>query len=236
MVYIEDVYDGIDLGEIEVCTELHPETIIIEDNPTLNRSWCVDAEEEGAATIRLFFTDEEFQQLIADAEVPYIRSANLIVRGFSGGDGTPDNYDIELNAGNISLALFDNIENVWSVEFTVDNLPPNTCFYILYIRDESQKELDEVTQHIEGADFMIIENPVTERVRLKIDHIGCVLSGNIYIEDEIQQLVYRSTFVDTYLDVLSFDVSDYAAGMYFLTIEFPNAKISKTFKFIKITH
>ena len=83
---------------------------------------------------------------------------------------------------------------------------------------------------------MIIENPVTERVRLKIDHIGCVLSGNIYIEDEIQQLVYRSTFVDTYLDVLSFDVSDYAAGMYFLTIEFPNAKISKTFKFIKITH
>lgn len=236
MVYIEDVNDGLNLGEIEVCTELHSETIIIEDNPTLNRSWCVDAEGEGAATVRLFFTDEEFQQLIADAEVPYIRSANLIVRGFSGGDQSPENYDIELNAGNISLALFDNIENVWSVEFTVDNLPPNTCFYILYIRDESQKELDEVTQHIEGADFMIIENPVTERVRLQIDHIGCVLSGNIYIEDEIQQLVYRSTFVDTYLDVLSFDVSDYAAGMYFLTIEFPNAKISKTFKFIKITH
>ena len=83
MLYVEDVYDGYDLGEIQACTQLVDETMLIEDNPTLQRSWCLDSEGGGAATIRLFFTDEEFQELMADANVPFIRSANLIVKGYS---------------------------------------------------------------------------------------------------------------------------------------------------------
>ena len=234
MVYVEDIYDGQDLGDIKICTGMDDETMRIDNNPVLNRHWCMDSD-GGAATIRLFFTDEEFQELMSDAEVPYIKSANLVIKAYGGGYGTPEDYEIEFTVDNISLALFDNIDNVWSVEFTVENLPAeNTCFYLMYIKDEDQKTLDELTAHIEEADFRIIENPVVDFVRLEINHLGCILSGNIYIEDEIQQLVYRSTFVDTYLGIQTFDVSDYAAGMYFLTIEFPKAKISKTYKFIKI--
>jgi len=235
MLYIEDVADGIDLGAIDVCTELFAQTPYIEDNPALRRSWCLNSE-GGAATVRLFFTDEEFKILMEDAAVPYIKSANLIVQGYNGGSNTPEDFDLELTIGDISLALFDNIQNVWSVEFTVDLPEGNTCFYIEYIKDEAQKTVDELTAFIEAADFRIIQNPVTTHVQLDINHLSCVLSGNIYIEDEIQQLVYKSTFVDTYLTVQTIDVNDYAAGMYFLTIEFPKAKISKTYKFIKVSH
>ena len=235
MIYMEDVADGIDIGDIEVCTETHIETMIINENPALRRSWCIDSE-GGLSTIRLFFTDEEFKYLMEDASVPYIKSANLIVQGFNGGGSTPDDFEIELSVGNISLALFDNIANVWSVEFTVELPPGNTCFFLKHIRDESQKTIDELTSHIEEADFRIIQNPVTTHVQLEVNHINCVLSGNIYIEDEIQQLVYKSRFVDSYLGIQTFDVKDYAAGMYFLTIDFPKAKISKTFKFIKVSH
>lgn len=234
MMYIEDLPDGRDLGEIEACAELHDETFYIDQNPALRRSWCIDSD-GGAATIRLYFTDEEFKYLMEDAEVPYIKSVNLIVNAYTGGSETSEDFEIELQVGNISLALFDNINNVWSVEFTVEDLPADkTCFYIQYIKDEDQKTIDELTRHIEEADFRIIENPVTDILRFEINHLGCVLSGNIYIEDEIQQLLYKSTFVDTYLGIQEFDVSDYAAAMYFITIEFPKAKISKTFKFIKI--
>jgi len=235
MLYVEDLPDGIDLGQLEVCTKLSSETLYIDENPALRRSWCMDGQ-GGLATVRLFFTDEEFKVLMEDASVPYIKSANLIVQAYNGGSGTPDDFDLQLTVGDISLALFDNIENVWSVEFTIDLPPGNTCFYIEYIRDESQKTVDELTSFIEAADFRIIQNPVTTHVQLDINHLSCVLSGNIYIEDEIQQLVYKSTFVDTYLGIQTIDVIDYAAGMYFLTIEFPKAKISKTFKFIKVSH
>jgi len=235
MVYIEDVADGLDLGEIEVCTRIHDETNYIEENPTLNRSWCIDTE-GGLSTVRLFFTDEEFQELMAAASVSYIKSVNLVVRGYNGGGRTSEDFDLELTIGQLSLALFDNIENVWSIEFEVDLPAGNTCFYIEYLRDEDQKSLDEITAHIEAADFRIIENPVIDYLRLEVSHLGCVLSGNIYIEDEIQQLIYKSTFVESYLGVQTFNVSDYAAGMYFLTIEFPKANISKTFKFIKVSY
>lgn len=234
MLHIEDVPDGVDLGDIEACAELYDETFYIDQNPALRRSWCIDSD-GGAATIRLYFTDEEFKYLMEDAEVPYIKSINLLVNAYSGGSENYEDHELELTVGNISLALFDNINNVWSVEFTIEDLPADrTCFYISYIRDEDQKTIDELTRHIEEADYRIIENPVVDILRFEVNHLGCVLSGNIYIEDEIQQLVYKSTFVDTYLGIQEFDVSDYAPAMYFLTIEFPKAKISKTYKFIKI--
>ena len=237
MVYIEDIPDGHDLGDVQVCTEIHDETITDNDNPYLRRSWCVDTDEGGSATMRLFFTDEEFKQLMEDADADYIRSTNLFVRVYSGGEGTPDFHEVELTIGDLSLALFDNLENVWSIEFTIEDLPgPSACFYIEYLRDESQKTIDELTSFIENADIRIIENPVVHTVRLEVDHLDCVLSGNIYIEDEIQQLIYKESFVDSRLGVVSIDVSTYAAAMYFLTIEFPKAKISKTYKFIKITN
>ena len=236
MVYIEDIPDGHDLGEVQVCTELHDETVTDNDNPFLRRSWCIDTDEGGAATVRLFFTDEEFKQLMEDADADYIRSTNLFVRVYSGGEATPVFHDIELTIGDISLTLFDNIENVWSIEFTIEDLPgPSACFYIEYLRDESQKTIDELTAFVENADFRIIENPVVHTVRLEVNHLDCVLSGNIYIEDEIQQLVYKESFVDSRLGIVEIDVSDYPAALYFLTIEFPKAKISKTYKFIKIT-
>jgi len=234
MLYVVDVPDGLDLGELEVCTEIESTTTYINESPSLRRSWCINSE-GGLSTVRVFFTDEEFKALMEDASVPYIKSANLIVQGYNGGGSNFEDFDLELTIGQISLALFDNIENVWSVEFEVELPPGMTCFNLLYIRDESQKTLDELTAHIEEADFRILQNPVTTQVILDVNHIGCVLSGNIYIEDEIQQLVYKSTFVDTYLSQQVYDVSDYAAGMYFLTIEFPKAKISKTFKFIKVS-
>ena len=238
MVYIEDLQDGQDLGEIQVCTDVMDDTIYDDVNPFLRRSWCMDTEEGGAATIRLFFTDEEFKQLTADAgEDAVIRSANLFVKVYSGGGANPDDHEIELTIDDISLALFDNLENVWSVEFTIDDLPsPSACFYIQYLRDESQKTRDELSELIENAEFKIIENPVLTEVRLAVNHLDCVLSGNIYIEDEIQQLVYKESFIDARLGVVSIDVSEYPSAMYFLTIEFPTAKISKTYKFIKITH
>jgi len=236
MLYIEDVPNGVDLGDIEACAELYDETFYIGENPALRRSWCIDSD-GGAATVRLYFTDEEFKYLMEDAEVPYIKSINLVVKAFSGGSQSYEDHEIELTIGDISLALFDNINNVWSVEFTIEDLPADkTCFYLQYIRDEDQKTIDEVTRHIEEADFRIIENPVVDILRFEVNHLGCVLSGNIYIEDEIQQLVYKSTFVDTYLGIQEFDVSDYPAAMYFITIEFPKANISKTFKFIKIAY
>ena len=236
MVYIEDVEDGESLGDLQVCTDLLDETPMQDDNPFLRRSWCIDSE-GGEATIRLFFTDEEFKQLMADAEADYIRSANLFVKVYSGGEGSPEDHEIELTIEDISLTLFDNINNVWSVEFTIDDLPaPSACFYLEYLKDEGQKTISELTEFVENADFRIVQNPVVERVQLEINHLGCVLSGNIYIEDEIQQLIYKESFVDSRLGVVSIDVSDYAAAMYFLTIEFPKANISKTFKFIKIVH
>jgi len=237
MVYIEDFPDSMDLGEVQVCTDVMEETIVNDGNPFLQRAWCIDTDEGGAATIRLFFTDEEFKQLMSDAGADFIKSANLFVKVYSGGDGTPEYHDIELTIEDISLTLFDNIENVWSVEFTVENLPAgNACFYIEYLRDESQKTIDELTAFVENADFKIIENPVVNSVRLEVNHLNCVLSGNIYIEDEIQQLVYKESFVNSRLGIVEIDVSNYAAAMYFLTIEFPKAKISKTYKFIKIAH
>lgn len=236
MLYIEDLPDGEDLGDIQVCTELHTSTIVENDIPYLRRSWCIDTEEGGAATIRVYFTDEEFKQLMADAGADFIRSSNLFVKVYSGGEASPEYHEIELTIDDISLTLFDNIENVWSVEFTIDDLPaPTACIYLEYLRDETQKDLDELTAFVENADFMIIENPVVHTVRLRVDHLDCVLSGNIVIEDEIQQLVYKESFVNSRLGIVEIDVSDYAAAMYFLTIEFPRANISKTFKFIKIT-
>jgi len=236
MVYIEDVEDGEDLGEIQVCTKLHDETLRDDGNPFLQRSWCLDSD-GGEAAITLYFTDEEFKQLMADAEVDYIKSSNLFVKVYSGSNGTIEDHEIELTIDDISLTLFDNINNVWSVEFSVEDLPsPSACFYIQYLRDETQKTIDELTAFVENAEFRIIENPVLESVRLEVNHLDCVLSGNIYIEDEIQQLVYKESFVDSRLGIVSIDVSEYAAAMYFLTIEFPKAKISKTFKFIKIAH
>jgi len=236
MVYIEDVEDGEDLGEIQVCTKLHDETLRDDGNPFLQRSWCLDSD-GGEAAITLYFTDEEFKQLMADAEVDYIKSSNLFVKVYSGSNGTFEDHEIELTIDDISLTLFDNINNVWSVEFSVEDLPsPSACFYIQYLRDETQKTIDELTAFVENAEFRIIENPVLESVRLEVNHLDCVLSGNIYIEDEIQQLVYKESFVDSRLGIVSIDVSEYAAAMYFLTIEFPKAKISKTFKFIKIAH
>lgn len=236
MLYIEDFPDGEDLGDIQVCTELHPSTIVENGIPYLRRSWCVDTDEGGAATIRVFFTDEEFKQLMEDADADFIRSANLFVKVYAGGEASPEYHEVELTIDDISLTLFDNIENVWSVEFTIEDLPgPSACIYLEYLRDETQKELDELTAFVENAEFKIIENPVIHTVRLEVDHLDCVLSGNIYIEDEIQQMVYRESFVNSRLGIVEIDVSDYAAAMYFLTIEFPRAKISKTFKFIKIT-
>jgi len=236
MVNIEDVEDGEDLGEIQVCTEISEITEWDGGNPFLQRSWCFDSD-GGEAKITLYFTDEEFKQLMADAEVDYIKSANLFVKVYSGSNGTFEDHEIELTIDDISLTLFDNINNVWSVEFEVENLPsPTACFYIQYLRDESQKTIDELTAFVENADFRIIENPVVETVRLEVNHLDCVLSGHIYIEDEIQQLIYKESFVDSRLGVVSIDVSDYAAAMYFLTIEFPKAKISKTYKFIKIAY
>lgn len=233
MVYIQDVIDNYDIGDVEVCTELHPFTLYEDNNPLLRRSWCVNSE-GGKAKLKLYFTDEERTIFMNDCGIDEIKPTNLFVRNYNASiDGTDEHESITV-FNDIQFFPLDDDSQIWYVEFIVENLEEgNNCFYIEYLKDESETYIGEIRSLVEQATYSI-NNPAVDQLILRMDGINALVQANIYIEDEAQKLVYYRKYENHRMVEEIFDVSNFQSAIYYLTIEFPKPRYTKTLKFAKI--
>ncbi len=233
MACIKDLPDGRDLAQVLVCTETRDEVYYMNDRPTLNRSWCVSSD-GGAGHLSLYFSEEEFGELHEVVNQHGLRSTDLRILGFSGGAQSFEHHDTMIIIDEFSLTLFDNIEEVWSLEFTSDDLPEEICFMVEY-KGESPTTANEDLIMIEHADYRILNNPAFDAIRLEVINLEVSQRGNIIIYNELGQEVYSDMNRMISSGIETYDVLTYPAGVYFLTIEFLDLRHSKTFKFIKLT-
>lgn len=234
MIYVEDVEDGIDLGELQICTYIHPLTIYENENPLLNRSWCINSQ-GGKARFRFYFTGEEREIFMNESETTTLDPDNLFIRSYNGNDGTLDSYESIRIIENIQLYSADPEMQVWFIEFELDGLlPGNSCFYLEHVKEDTDINTTEVKSVVENVARFTINNPVMDELTLTVEGINTLVDVNFKIEDVSQKLVMSESYDKKRLSEEKFSVSSLDAAMYFLTIEFPDLGTSKTLKFVKV--
>lgn len=237
MAYVTDIEDGQNLGIVNICTEFHLNTLYFDGNPVLRRSWCLESE-TSAAKVRLYFTREELEILTTDSGLDELNTKNLFVRVSSLSSAevsnSPNSNEDDI-IEDINFHPFSGAENVWYIEFDKDLYAGEKyCFYLEYIKDESETFIHETRKIVEAATYTV-NNPTIDFVRLDIDGLSLLVNANLYIEDEVKNVVYRKTYQNKLLTHEEFDVSFYGAGIYYLIVEFPKPQVTKVLKFIKIT-
>lgn len=130
---VQDVaQDNEDLGDTEVCLDWSSEAGSCNGNPHLQRSWTITPLTDNSSCLKLFFTDEEFSALAAEApDIPPFTPVELIANdalcltGFSGGLENCDNFlsaktYAQSDADPLEITLEDVEEGIWSVSVCLD--------------------------------------------------------------------------------------------------------------------
>jgi len=125
---IEDLAENEDLGPTTVCSNIYGAINYCEEEPCLPRSWTVETG-DSPAQLTLYFTDEEFQELIDASDCQSISdcimSGDLCITGFSGGlqncDDHTSSYEYSLANAGFNITSDDPMSGIWSISFTINN-------------------------------------------------------------------------------------------------------------------
>lgn len=239
MVNIRDVEDGISIEDISVCINVNDVSYFVdEETYYLKRSFAFDAGSttEGRSRIKLFFTEDELQELAIDAGVTVIDTNTLSIQKYIYPDVDQSDFINGERIDDITFNLFDSENFIWEISFFEDTFIPG--YYNQYYIQLQNVEDDVVSTYnpedIKDARFYLIENPVLDWVQLESENFTHVGDGAISIVNASGQEMYTSTFENRLLDYEKINVSDYPAGVYFFVLEYSDIELSKTFKFIKI--
>lgn len=239
MVHIRDIDDDIDLNDMDICINVNDESYFLPDDKFyLKRSFAIDGGETtvGRSRIRLFFTEDELQELAIDAGVTIIDTNTLSIQKYV--DPFTDQTDFvgAESIEDITFNLFDSENFVWEISFLEDNFTPGQ--YNQYFIQLENAE-DDITstfdpEDIADASFYLIENPVLDWVQLETENFNHVGDGSFSIVGSGGQTMYTSSFENRLVDYEKINVSDYPSGVYFFVLEYTDIELTKTFKFIKI--
>lgn len=238
MVHIRDVTDGTSIENVEVCINVNDESYFdpINESWYLNRSFGINGlgSTSARSRVRLFFTEEELQQLAIDAGVTVIDTNTLSIQRFVHNDIFETDFDARESIDDITFNLFDNSNYIWEISFLETTLQPGQ--YVHYFVQLQNVDLVNTVdpEMLADANFYLIENPVLNWVQLESENFDHVGDGKISIVNTAGQDVYAQTFENRLLDYEKINVSDLPSGVYFLLLEFSDIKLSKSFKFVKI--
>lgn len=237
MVHLRDIEDGISLEDIEVCINVNDESYFLEDDVYyLKRSFSFKTN-DARARVRIFFTEDELQELAIDAGVTVIDTNTLSVQRYV--NDTPD-QELFTNVEeieDITFNLFDSDNFIWEVNFLESNFDPESYvqYFIQLQNYEEEPPLSAFDpEEVEDASFYLIENPVLDWVQLETEDFYHVGSGKMKIIDAAGQELVTSAFSNKLIESEKINVSDFPAGVYFFILEYSDIPFSKTFKFIKI--
>ncbi len=127
--YFEDEYIGsivdfkteLDLGGTLMCTDITDMTYRCQGDPVLRRKWEVETDSLEKMNVRLFFSEEELNDLAVAAGfenvIKLVNSNSLYVKKFEiGEDDCNLHFPMHLNTGEFTITKFDEENKVWSIE------------------------------------------------------------------------------------------------------------------------
>lgn len=237
MVHVRDIEDGIALEAIEVCINVNDESYFIDEDRTyLKRSYAFKTN-DAKSRIRLFFNEEELQELAIDAGVTVIDTNTLSVQRYISDSPDQQSFENSEPIDNITFNLFDSDNFVWEISFLENDFSPD--MYVQYfIQLQNMEEEPPLSsfdpEDVEDASFYLIENPVLDWVQLETEDFYHVGSGRMKIINASGQELHVSTFDKRLIESEKINVSDFPSGVYFFVLEYSDIPFSKTFKFIKI--
>lgn len=238
MVHIRDVSDGVSIDMVEVCVNVNDESYYdpINESWYLNRSFGINGlgSTSARSRVRLFFTEDELQQLAIDAGVTVIDTNTLSIQRYVHSDIFQTNFEDPTSIEDITFNLFDNDNFIWEISFLETTLEPGQ--YVHYFVQLSNPEIvNSVDPEIlADANFYLIENPVLNWVQLESENFDHVGDGRMSIVNAAGQEVYSQQFENRLIDYEKINVSDLSTGVYFFLLEFSDIPLSKSFKFVKI--
>jgi len=237
MVHLRDIEDGVSLEAIEVCINVNDESYFLdEDKFYLKRSFAFKTN-DARSRVRLFFNEDELQELAIDAGVTVIDTNTLSVQRYVGDTPEQDFFDDVQPIDDITFNLFDGENFIWEISFLEENFDPNS--YVQYYIQLQNVEEDIETStfdpgEVADASFYLIENPVMDWVQLETEDFYHVGSGNMKIINASGQELHSTAFNNKLIEYEKINVSDFPSGVYFFVLEYSDIPFSKTFKFIKI--
>ena len=237
MVHVRDIEDGISLEDIEVCINVNDESFFIgEEKIYLKRSYAFKTN-DAKSRIRLFFNEEELQELAIDAGVTIIDTNTLSVQRYIGDMPDQLSFVNPEPIEDITFNLFDSDKFIWEISFIEDSFSPDMYvqYYIQLQNSEDEPPLSAFDpEEVEDASFYLIENPVMDWVQLETEDFYHVGSGNMKIINAAGQELLTNAFDNRLIESEKINVSDFPAGVYFFVLEYSDIPFTKTFKFIKI--
>lgn len=239
LVEVHDIYDAKDLEEVEVCIEFEESHLYYEGRPLLKRSWKLTSTNNKAA-FKLFFTEDELMDLIVKAGYSDTNEAlpsKMSIVKFDGGGLRPDDHEQANKQYNVKLNRFYGQDDIWYVE--VPNLlfqdGITTSLYLEMVPTIISSTDPEVIVELDTElDFYVFSNPVQDIVRIGIDdptHLG---EGDLIIYDKLGREIQREPFIKQDLNGHSFNVLDYAPGIYFMVIRYKDREFTQILKFVKV--
>ncbi len=237
MIHIRDIEDGVSLEAIEVCINVNDESYFLDDDKIyLKRSYAFKTN-DAKSRIRLFFNEEELQELAIDAGVTVIDTNTLSVQRYISDTPDQQSFDNAETIRDITFNLFDSDNFIWEISFIEDDFSPDmyTQYFIQLENEVEEPPLSSFDpEEVEDASFYLIENPVMDWVQLETEDFYHVGSGNMKIINAAGQQLHVSAFDNRLIESEKINVSDFPSGVYFFVLEYSDIPFSKTFKFIKI--
>ena len=237
MIHIRDIEDGISLEEIEVCINVNDESYFLDEEKIyLKRSYAFKTN-DAKSRIRIFFNEEELQELAIDAGVTVIDTNTLSVQRYISNTPDQQTFDNAEAIEDITFNLFDSDNYIWEISFIEDDFSPD--MYVQYYI-QLQNYVDEPPlsafdpEEVEDASFYLIENPVMDWVQLETEDFYHVGSGKMKIINASGQELLTSSFDNRLIESEKINVTDLPSGVYFFVLEYSDIPFSKTFKFIKV--
>lgn len=120
---VVDLKTNQDLGGTLMCTDITDVTYRCHGDPVLRRKWEVETDSLEQMNIRLFFSEEELNDLAIaagfDNVIKLVNSNSLYIKKFEiGKDDCELDFPMELDAGSFTVTMFDEENKVWSIELT----------------------------------------------------------------------------------------------------------------------
>lgn len=237
MVHLRDIEDGISLEAIEVCINVNDESYFLEDEVYyLKRSFAFKTN-DAKSRVRLFFTEDELQELAIDAGVTIIDTNTLSVQRYISDTPEDESFVNGSKMEDVTFNLFDSDNFIWEISFLENDFTPESYvqYFIQLQNYEEEPPLSAFDpEEVEDASFYLIENPVMDWVQLETEDFYHVGSGKMKIVNAAGQELLTSAFDNKLIESEKMNVADFPAGVYFFVLEYSDIPFSKTFKFIKI--
>lgn len=237
MVHLRDIEDGISLEAIEVCINVNDESYFLEDEVYyLKRSFAFKTN-DAKSRVRLFFTEDELQELAIDAGVTIIDTNTLSVQRYVSNTPDDESFIDATKMKDVTFNLFDSDNFIWEISFVEEDFDPESYvqYFIQLQNFEEEPPLSAFDpEEVEDASFYLIENPVMDWVQLETEDFYHVGSGKMKIINAAGQELLTSAFDNKLIESEKMNVADFPAGVYFFVLEYSDIPFSKTFKFIKI--